>query len=414
VSRPGAQSLGAQLVPVTAVCVAVAFAMLLLPATHRDWRELAIAAFVGAGVVVLALAWQRAPRLAGLGVPLAYLLLVSLLRDGAGGSISGFGGFALLPIIYLALFSGLAELLIGLGAMAAANVVPLVAVGSPAYPLPGWRGSLVQVGAAAIAGFTIQHLVGQARRQAARTIEQNARLRELDRLKDEFLALVSHELRTPLTSIIGYLDLAIEDSAASPTLPYLEAIERNVRRLSRLVDDLLFIAQIEAGRLSVSCAPFELQPLLREAADAARPIAERKNVEVALDVAPGALVTGDRSRMAQLVDNLVSNAVKFTPDGGRVAITARGRDDRMRVEVRDTGIGIPQNELPLLFNRFFRASTAQERELPGTGLGLAISQSIAEAHGTRIDVASEPGAGTTFGFELPLAHEPVASEAQTG
>ncbi len=408
-SELGGRTLGAQIVPVTAACVAVAFALLLLPATDRDWGELGVAAVVGVGLVGLSLAWRRAPHTVGLGVPIGYLLFVSLLRDGAGGSISGFGGFSLLPIIYLALFAGRVELLVGLGAMAAGNVVPLLALGSPEYPLTGWRGSLIQVGAAAIAGFTIQSLVGRVHDQALRTAEQNTRLRELDRLKDEFLALVSHELRTPLTSIIGYLDLVIEDNEGSPSYAYLQAVERNVRRLSRLVDDLLFIAQVEAGRLSISPALFELEPLLREAADSARPSAERKNVAVALEVEPGTTVSGDPSRMAQVVDNLVSNAVKFTPEGGRVSITATDRAGRVRIEVRDTGIGIPQSELPLLFNRFFRASTAQERELPGTGLGLAISQSIAEAHGTHIDVTSELGAGTTFGFELPRALERVTS-----
>lgn len=397
--EPGATSLGAQLVPATAVSVGIAFMLLLLPAPSRDTTELAIAAVLGAALVALSFAWRRAPRLVELAVPLGYMLVIAVLRDGAGGSISGFGGFFLLPIIYVALLAGRLELLLGLGALTLANVVPLVAVGAPEYPMTGWRGSVVQVGTAAIAGFTIQQLVGATR-------EHNAELRELDRLKDEFVALVSHELRTPLTSIIGYLEMVLDEGRETldeEQLRFLRTVERNVVRLSRLVDDLLFIARLDAGRMEISARELELEPVLRESAEAARPAADGKSVTLDVEIEPLARVAGDRARLAQLVDNLVSNAVKFTPAGGRVAIRASNGSGRVRVEVSDTGVGIPAAEVPRLFTRFYRASTARTSETPGTGLGLAISQSIAEAHGTRIEVASKPGTGTTFRFDLPTA-----------
>jgi signal transduction histidine kinase len=403
-----APSLGAQIVPVTGASVGIAFLLLLMPASDRNYSEIALAGALGIALVVLSSAWHRAPRLVELGVPIGYLLVISVLRDAAGGSLSGFGGFFLLPIIYLALLSDRLGLVLGLAAMAAANIVPLLVVGKPGYPLPGWRGSLVQVGAAAIAGFTIRRLVGAARAHAAETAAQNERLRELDKLKDEFVALVSHELRTPLTSILGYLEMVIDedrDPLSSDQRDFLTTVERNVVRLSRLVEDLLFVARLDAGRMEVARRRLDLSGVLEEAAYSAKPAADAKDVQLDVELGTLPAVEGDRARLAQLVDNLVSNAVKFTPAGGRVAIRAANGSGRVRVEVSDTGIGIPADELPRLFTRFFRASTARTTETPGTGLGLAISQSIAEAHGSRIEVESETGSGTTFAFELPVAVE---------
>jgi len=398
--------LGRRIVPVTAASVAIAFLLLLMPSSDRNVREIAVAGVLGILLVLLSLGWERFPRAVELGVPIGYLLMAAVLRDAAGGSVSGFGGLYLLPIIFLALFSDRLGLVLGLVALTAANIVPLLVVGKPEYPLPGWRGSLVQVAAAAVAGFTIQWLVGETRSDAAETAEQNARLLELDRLKDEFVALVSHELRTPLTSIIGYLEMVVEEGGETLSWEqqsFLSTVQRNVSRLSRLVDDLLFIARIDAGRMEISRRQVDLGRVLEEAVDAVRPVADGKGVALDLEVGPLSTVAGDRARLAQLLDNLVSNAVKFTPSGGRVSIRASNGSGRVRVEVTDTGIGIPSDELPRLFTRFYRASTARTTETPGTGLGLAISQSIAEAHGSRIAVESAPGLGTTFAFELPVA-----------
>jgi PAS domain S-box-containing protein len=234
---------------------------------------------------------------------------------------------------------------------------------------------------------------------------QNERLRELDRLKDEFIALVSHELRTPLTSIRGYTELLLDGEAGDLTEDqrrFLGVVERNSHRLLRLVGDLLFLAQVEAGKLVLDMAAVDLGAVASESVETARPQAEAKEITLTLATGPVPLLAADRARIAQLLDNLVSNAVKFTPERGRVDIRVRALDSQAIVEVRDSGMGIPPDEQEFLFERFFRTSTATEQAIQGTGLGLAISKAIVEAHSGRITVASEEGAGTTFRVALPL------------
>jgi PAS domain S-box-containing protein len=237
---------------------------------------------------------------------------------------------------------------------------------------------------------------------------QNERLRELDQLKDEFIALVSHELRTPLTSIRGYTELLLDGDAGELTdeqRGFLGVVERNSHRLLHLVGDLLFLAQVEAGKLVLDVGALDLGAVASESVETARPQAEVKGVTITLATGPVPLIAGDRARIAQLLDNLVSNAVKFTPERGRVDVRVQAVDDQAVVEVRDSGMGIPADEQDFLFERFFRTSTATEQAIQGTGLGLAISKAIVEAHAGRITVASEEGAGTTFRVSLPIQHE---------
>jgi len=234
---------------------------------------------------------------------------------------------------------------------------------------------------------------------------QNERLRELDRLKDEFIALVSHELRTPLTSIRGYTELLLDGEAGKLTgdqRQFLGVVERNAHRLLHLVGDLLFLAQVEAGKLVLDIGALDLGNVASESVETARPQAEAKGITLTLATGPVPLIAGDRARIAQLLDNLVSNALKFTPEGGRVDVRVRALKNRAVLEVRDSGMGIPSSEQEFLFQRFFRTSTATEQAIQGTGLGLAISKAIVEAHSGRITVASEEGEGTTFHVTLPL------------
>lgn len=377
--------------------MALAFLLLALPVASRDWTEIVVAAALGVALIAASTLWRRWPAIVELGVPLGYMLVVGVLRDGGGGSTSGFAGLFLLPIIVLALFKRRRELSAGLVAMTLANVVPIIAVGKPGYPSTTWRGSLVQIGVAALAGFLIQGLVSAVR-------EQNEKLRALDRLKDEFLAVVTHELRTPLTSIHGYVEMLTDDEAQmnESQRNFVSVINRNVSRLQRLIDDLLFVARLDEGRIELSHGTVDVAALLEHSADTARPAAAEHGVDVAIESDGLLSVHGDRERLAQLLDNLVSNAVKFTPSGGRVVLRATNGEGRVRVDVSDSGVGIPDAELPRLFERFFRASTAREGGMPGTGLGLAISQSIAHAHNTELKVSSEVGVGTTFSFELPV------------
>ena len=235
--------------------------------------------------------------------------------------------------------------------------------------------------------------------------DQNERLRELDRLKDEFVALVSHELRTPLTSIRGYLELVLDGEAGDLTdeqRQFLGVVERNAHRLLALVGDLLFLAQVDAGKLSLEMGAVDLASIAAEAVETARPLAEEKGVTLTLASSPLPLLAGDRIRLAQLLDNLVSNGIKFTPSGGRVDVRVRGEQAAAVVEVRDTGMGIPVDEQEHLFDRFFRTSKATEQAIPGTGLGLAISKAIVHAHGGQIAVASDEGQGTSFRVALPI------------
>jgi PAS domain S-box-containing protein len=247
--------------------------------------------------------------------------------------------------------------------------------------------------------------------QIGQYLERKASEREAEILKDQFFALVSHELRTPLTSIIGYLELVLEDDQelTDHHRRFLGVVDRNARRLLRLVGDLLFVAHVEAGRLALEVGEVDLRTLTREAVEAARPRAESKELTLEAAAQDVPAMAGDRDRLAQVLDNLVSNAVKFTPQGGTVTVRLAAKDGAALIDVRDTGVGIPAAEQDRLFERFYRASTATERAIPGVGLGLTIAKAIVEAHEGTLDFDSIEGAGTTFRVRLPLRPPPTGS-----
>jgi signal transduction histidine kinase len=239
-------------------------------------------------------------------------------------------------------------------------------------------------------------------------LEQNERLRELDRLKDEFVALISHDLRTPLTSITGYVELLESDDTGplnDEQRRFLAIVGRNAERLFHLVNDLLFAARLQAGPLELELDDVDLAAVARESVAGAGPDAESRGIVLELVVGGEAAVLGESGRLTQLLDNLVSNAIKFSPDGSTVTIRVAAEDGMVVLEVADSGIGIPETERSRLFERFFRASTAVSRQIPGTGLGLYIAQAIVAAHGGQIAVESEVGQGTTFRIELPRARQ---------
>ena len=305
--------------------------------------------------------------------------------------------------------------------MATAQALPLVLVGAPAYPASGWRGAFVLTTVATVTGLMVQRLSADSRRRttllqeqtdgltraSAQLAAQNERLLELDRLKDEFVATASHELRTPLTSLSGYLEMSL-DPAEGPLSPtresHLRIVQRNADRLTALVDQLLFLARADSHPLELDRHPVDLEGVLNEAVETARPAAVGEE-----HLSRGRRETrcrtwlADRPQLLRVVDNLVANAVKFTPDGGTVRLAARHEGDSAVLEVSDTGLGIPHAEQSDLFNRFFRGTNAIEKAIPGSGLGLAISRVIAEAHGGMIQLHSTPGVGSTFRLVLPLA-----------
>ena len=234
---------------------------------------------------------------------------------------------------------------------------------------------------------------------------QNERLVEADRLKDEFVALISHDLRTPLTSIMGYVELALDEDI-EPELDeerrsYLKVVARSSERLLRLVDDLLFVAKLQAGTLVLSPAELDLCGIAGQAVEEARPRAESKELALSFLGSSPVVVKADKGRVFQLLDNLISNAIKFTPEGGRIDVRVVPALDGAVLEVSDTGVGLGPGEAELVFDRFFRSSHADTQGIPGTGLGLFIARAIAEAHGGRISASARQGGGTTFRIELP-------------
>ncbi|WP_285113341.1 ATP-binding protein [Leifsonia sp. fls2-241-R2A-40a] len=239
--------------------------------------------------------------------------------------------------------------------------------------------------------------------------------REFARLKDEFVGLISHELRTPLSSILGYLELMRDDEDAplsDEQLQYLAVAERNAHRLLRLVGDLLFTAQVESGRFPLDIKDVDLGGVVSASVESARPVAGNAGVTLVSDVPELPLeVRGDTVRLGQAVDNLVSNALKFTPSGGTVTVSVRSQGDQAVIAVTDTGIGIPAVELSQLSQRFFRASTATRNAVPGVGLGLTITKAIVTAHGGRLDIASEEGVGTSISIVLPVRTPRPVTEA---
>jgi PAS domain S-box-containing protein len=237
---------------------------------------------------------------------------------------------------------------------------------------------------------------------------QNDRLRKLGRLKNDMLASVSHELRTPVSSIRGFLSLLLEGKAGElepRQHEFLEVAYRGTDRLLRLVEDLLMLTQAEAGRLDLRLGEADLDQVVQDSVEAARLRAVEQAVTLEFDCEPLPMIPGDAARLAQLTDNLVGNAIKFTPPGGRVEVRAEVADNHVQIVVVDTGVGISEADQARIFDAFYRAVDVKEQPIPGTGLGLAISKAIVDGHGGTIAVESREGGGTTFTVRLPAVAE---------
>ncbi|MFC5494780.1 ATP-binding protein [Nocardioides caricicola] len=232
------------------------------------------------------------------------------------------------------------------------------------------------------------------------------RLREVDQVKDAFVSSVSHELRTPITSILGYTEMLQEGVYGELEAPQLDAVGRvaaNSTRLLSLIDDLLTLSRVQEDGMAMVDRLVDLRKIVAAACTVVAPTSELRDLELVVDLPDEPVpFLGDRDMLERVVINLVGNAVKFTPEEGRVTVTLLAEGDSAVISVADTGIGIPRAEQERLFSRFFRSSLAQEQAIPGSGLGLSIAHAIVEKHGGDMRVESEPGAGTTFFVRLPL------------
>ncbi len=236
------------------------------------------------------------------------------------------------------------------------------------------------------------------------------RAEEANRLKDEFLATLSHELRTPLTAVLGWTRMLVRAEVQPERVAHaLGVIERNAVAQARLVDDLLDISRITGGRLRLKLAKADVSALVREALDAIGPSADAKRITIDVRlITPVPLITVDPERLQQVIWNLLTNAIKFTPEAGTVTVTVAPASAGVELTVSDTGRGIAPAFMPFVFDPFRQAESGSNRSVPGLGLGLAIVQRIVEAHGGRVEAVSDgPGRGATFRVYLPVVSSGV-------
>jgi len=229
--------------------------------------------------------------------------------------------------------------------------------------------------------------------------------KEVDRLKSEFISQVSHELRTPLTAIKGYIDNLRDGLAGVLTekqVSYLDRVTKNTNHLAHLITDLLDISRIESGRMTLNLSPVYMQDLIREVVNGLQPVIAGKQLEVDLEALENEHpIYGDLDKLEQVIANLLDNAVKFTPTGGRITITLKQDNQFLTISIRDTGVGIPAEMQSRVFERFSRIRQESLAKANGTGLGLYITKNIVEMHGGQIWLVSEPGKGCEFSFVLP-------------
>jgi signal transduction histidine kinase len=236
----------------------------------------------------------------------------------------------------------------------------------------------------------------------------NERLLELDRMKDELLSSVSHDMRTPLLSISGFAELLHDGRRSDDERRFAAAIDRNARRMLHMVDDLLLTAQLRAGGLEVELAPTDALAVARDCVESLRPVARSRSVDLSLVGSSVPLVPADRRRLEQALENVVSNALKFTPAGGDVLVSVSAVNGNIELSVADTGVGIAADDRARVFDIFYRSARAAVRMQPGIGLGLHLVAAIMAAHGGSVSIEGEEGHGTTVRLTLPVAQSPRA------
>jgi signal transduction histidine kinase len=263
------------------------------------------------------------------------------------------------------------------------------------------------------ANRSLEHRVRERTLELQRAIQ---RLTELNQLKANFIANISHELRTPLTQIKGYLDVLVSGGLGELSADQLEAVaivQRANQRLERLIEDLIQFAVAARGELLLNLAVMNVRPVLQAAADQAALKAQANGIRLVV-AAAGNLppVRADEEKLGWVIQQLVDNALKFTPRGGQVRLEAAATPGLMTLTVSDTGIGIPAERLEEIFEPFHQLDGSMTRKYSGTGLGLALVKRIIEAHGSTVKVASRPGEGSRFEFSLAVAGQPVGASRE--
>ncbi len=263
--------------------------------------------------------------------------------------------------------------------------------------------------------FQLKSSLEQSNHTLERRVEQRtaelrqalAKLNELNQLKSEFIANVSHELRTPLHIILGYLELFATDSQTNFTeiqFKALESMQNNGQRLKHLVENMLTFANVQSSSLPISLVPTMITEPVLTSLKRVRPMAESRQIGLNTRIHPEIpLVRADKEKITWVVGQLLDNAVKFTPEGGRVELKTDAYQDNVTVAVKDTGIGIPPDRIDEIFEPFHQLDGSSKRRYSGTGLGLALVRNIIEAHGSTISVQSQVGQGSCFEFSLPAA-----------
>jgi signal transduction histidine kinase len=237
------------------------------------------------------------------------------------------------------------------------------------------------------------------------------RLKELDRLKSKFFANVSHELRTPLTLILAPVEELTQATTNPNQLQYLRVVRKNAHRLLRLIDDLLDLSRLDAGGLRLNLAELDIRTVAATVHENSRPAAMAKGIDFTFEAEPSTMkIYADAHRLEIVLTNLVGNAIKFTPSGGRIELRVDDQSSGVRVRVKDTGSGIPPDALPHVFERFFQAAPTGQRRDGGVGIGLALAKELVELHGGAVTVASHVGEGSTFSFVLPFGRDHIRPE----
>jgi two-component system phosphate regulon sensor histidine kinase PhoR len=252
--------------------------------------------------------------------------------------------------------------------------------------------------------------MGKGVRGAIAVFHDISRLKELEKIRQDFVANVSHELRTPLTTIKGYTETLLDGALKEEVAPqFLQVIQKHADRLTKIVEDLLALSKIESKEFYLKWEPLPLSDLIDDVSDFVKEAAQKKRISLSRSIIPSSLeVTGDRNYLEQVFINLLDNAFKYTPEGGEISISVVEKGQReIQVSIQDNGIGIPQEDLSRIFERFYRVDKGRSQELGGTGLGLSIVKHIIQAHGGRIWAESQLGKGSTFYFTLPKGSETI-------